>query len=69
MVNYITGDIFTPDNFCAARLIIEEAGGIFTDKSGNEITTFSMRDRFNIIACATETLNKEIIQIVGPTMI
>lgn len=54
-------DDLTPENFCAAQLIIREADGVFTDKLGNEIREFSMIDRFSIIACSTSKLNKEIV--------
>jgi fructose-1,6-bisphosphatase/inositol monophosphatase family enzyme len=35
-------DDLTPENFCAAQLVIKEAGGVFTDGLGNEITNFLM---------------------------
>ena len=58
-------DDLTPENFCAAQLIIKEAGGVLTNKFGGEITKFSMIDRFSIIACATSELNKEIVNIIS----
>jgi myo-inositol-1(or 4)-monophosphatase len=52
----------TAENFCAAQLIIKESGGIFTDGRGNEITTFSMDERFSIIGSATLELAKGIVR-------
>lgn len=54
----------TPENFCATQLIIKEAGGEFFDNTGHEITSFSMLNRFNIIACSTKELKKEIIRLL-----
>jgi len=45
-------------------LIVKEAGGVFTDKLGNEIREFTMVDRFSIIACSTSKLNKEIVESI-----
>ncbi|MCL5986457.1 MAG: hypothetical protein M1371_07805 [Actinobacteria bacterium] len=60
-------DDLTPENFCAAQLIIKEAGGVFTDGLGNEITNFYMTDRFSIIASANTKLLKNIIKILYDT--
>jgi len=54
----------TPENFCAAQLIIKEAGGIFTDEFGKEITNFSMTSRFSIIACSTIELKNNILKML-----
>lgn len=56
-------DDLTPEKFCASQLIIKEAGGFFSGENGEEITTFSMQDRFSVISSATRELLKEIIEI------
>jgi myo-inositol-1(or 4)-monophosphatase len=55
-------DDLTPENFCAAQLIIKESGGIFTNGCGNEITAFSMDERFSIIGSATLELTRSIVR-------
>jgi myo-inositol-1(or 4)-monophosphatase len=54
-------DDLTPENFCAAQLIIKEAGGVFVNGNGNDITLFSMSQRFSILAASTVFLKDDVL--------
>ncbi|MGZ7210416.1 MAG: hypothetical protein ACXVHV_11085 [Methanobacterium sp.] len=50
----------------AAKLIIEESGGIMTDENGEKLTKkLNVTERTSIIASGNQKIHKEIIEVIG----
>ncbi|MCK5588571.1 MAG: D-fructose 1,6-bisphosphatase, partial [Candidatus Lokiarchaeota archaeon] len=50
----------------AAKLFIEEAGGIITDMEGNLLTSnVSVTERYSIVCATNHSLHQEIINLLG----
>ncbi|MHA2061959.1 MAG: inositol monophosphatase family protein, partial [Candidatus Sifarchaeia archaeon] len=51
----------------AAKLFIEEAGGIITDMKGKPLTSnvFELSERFSIVCASNRLLHQEIISLLG----
>jgi myo-inositol-1(or 4)-monophosphatase len=54
-------------DFVAAKLFIEEAGGIITDMEGKLLTSnvFELSERFSIVCASNRSLHQEIINLLG----
>ena len=50
----------------AAKLFIEEAGGIITDMEGKPLTSnvFEISERFSIVCASNRSLHQEIIDLL-----
>lgn len=56
-------DISTPENWLAAYLLIKEAGGLFTDLQGREITKIkSLTQPYSYVASGNQVLHKKILE-------
>ncbi len=56
-------DISTPENWFPAYLLIKEAGGIFTDWHGKEITEVNdLRQPYSYVASGNEILHQKILE-------
>ena len=52
-----------PWDFCAGKLILEEAGGIVTDFKGNDIDIFSKQ-----ILCTNKLIHQQMMDLIGKTI-
>lgn len=52
----------TPENFLAPALIIREAGGTFTDATGQPLGTLAFTDPYSVLAAGNETLLATILE-------
>ncbi len=58
-------DDLTPENFMAAYLLINEAGGVFTDPCGKELPPIkSLTEVYCIAAAGNKELHKKILELI-----
>ncbi|MEX2704723.1 MAG: inositol monophosphatase family protein [Candidatus Freyrarchaeum guaymaensis] len=58
-------NILSAENFAAAKLIIEEAGGIFTDDRGNSVEgKIDLTKKQNLVAAGNEVLYERILELL-----
>jgi myo-inositol-1(or 4)-monophosphatase len=55
----------TPENFMAPALLIREAGGVFTDASGQPLGAVEFTGPYSIVAAATPELHAQILHALG----
>ncbi|MGZ7210144.1 MAG: bifunctional fructose-bisphosphatase/inositol-phosphate phosphatase, partial [Methanobacterium sp.] len=61
----IRGNVRIVD-IAAAKLIIEESGGIMTDENGEKLKNkLNVKERTSIIASGNQKIHKEIIEVIG----
>ena len=55
-------DILTPENWIAAHLLINEAGGVMTDIFGKPVSAVTLTQPLSIVASGNKTIHKRILQ-------
>ncbi|MBI4493754.1 MAG: hypothetical protein HY690_13260 [Chloroflexi bacterium] len=57
----------TPENFAAASLIVQEAGGRLTDQRGQPFGLCQLTTAYTVVAAANPTLHAQLIELLRDT--